>query len=126
MKITDIVNNRRLLIIVFLTVCAVKALYSVLYVHETGAMLTVRILSFLVYTLIGYFAYKDKFIPLVVIAVITVMTGLGSLVVALFTGKDQIIFRAVSFFVGVYFLNGGIRILTKARVLSRGKTGGTP
>ena len=102
-------------IISFISISLLKLLYSSFYSNESQLVYIVRIISVFIYLLLGYFTYKDRLIPSIIMAVSLLLFGLGSIAEGSLIIKIAPLLRFAMIIVGSLFVLGGISIISIVR-----------
>ena len=102
-------------IILFISISLLKLLYSSFYSNESQLVYIVRIISVFIYLLLGYFTYKDRLIPSIIMAVSLLLFGLGSIAEGSLIIKIAPLLRFAMIIVGSLFVLGGISIISIVR-----------
>ena len=106
---------KNIAIISFISISLLKLLYSSFYSNESQLVYIVRIISVFIYLLLGYFTYKDRLIPSIIMAVSLLLFGLGSIAEGSLIIKIAPLLRFAMIIVGSLFVLGGISIISIVR-----------
>ena len=110
-------------LLIFLCVDGLKIVKALIYSQESDSMKIFRLVLFLVYCVLSFFAYKGNKIATFVMAISILLSGIGALAVCTYVvSVDKITLQImIAIVIGVYFIWGGIMLIQGIR-----KTSNTP
>ena len=115
LKNNRVYREKIFLLVSFLFVCGIKFLYSIFYSQESIKLKILRIAGLLVFASFSFLAYKGNKIATLIMAIVILFSGLGSLAVAGFISLEQLDLKIVFVLVGGFFTYGGIKLIIIAR-----------
>lgn len=103
---------KNIAIVSFISISLLKLFYSLFYLNESPLIYIVRIISVFIYLLLGYFTYKDRLVPSIIMAVTLLLFGLWSIVEGVLIIKMTSVLRIAMIIVGSLFFLGGLSIIS--------------
>ncbi len=103
-------------LVIFNIVCIVQLMYSLCCAYETVNILSIRIVSVFICGILSYYSAKGRIVPIVIMAIIILLSGIGSLILIIVTNTQQPFMRILITFLGIFFTLGGIKMFLSLRL----------
>lgn len=103
--------EKKVILISFLMISVAKTIYTILYMPQNSLLQIGSFIALFCYSVLTYYAMKQAGIAYVIMSIVILTSGIGSLLLAIRISYTQSLFKLISFLIAVFFIYGGIRLL---------------
>jgi len=108
------INRKEFIILIYLGIIFIKLIYSV---FKKGIQNSISYLVVLIiYSIFVFFTFRRNKIATWIMIISILLSGVGGFLIgALLTPIDQIAMKVIFILLGIYFIQGGIKLISEER-----------